>query len=212
MTTLLDHARYPAEALVQLYHERWEIKTAYLTLRHTMLAGHVLRSGDRPGLEQEVWALLTVYQLLRMAIVEAIHSRPGTHPDRASVTTALETAHDQLTAAGGVIDASTDPIGDIGRAVLASLLPTRRPRYSARKLTCATSRYLNREDGRPSLPTTITAIDIAIHTPPIDRRPQTHQTASHQPRLDHQPAGNASPRSSAISHTAPGAEPNSPRC
>ena len=26
-----------------------------------------LRSGDRPGLEQEIWALLTVYQLLRMA-------------------------------------------------------------------------------------------------------------------------------------------------
>jgi hypothetical protein len=53
ITTLLDHHRYPAPAVVRLYHERWEIETAYLALRHTMLAGHVLRSGDRPGLEQE---------------------------------------------------------------------------------------------------------------------------------------------------------------
>jgi hypothetical protein len=56
ITTLLDHHRYPAFELVKLYHERWEIEIAYLALRHTLLNGHVLRSGDRPGLEQEVWA------------------------------------------------------------------------------------------------------------------------------------------------------------
>jgi hypothetical protein len=61
ITTLTDHRRYPATALIRLYHERWEIETAYLALRHTLLDGHVLRSGDRPGLEQEVWALLTLY-------------------------------------------------------------------------------------------------------------------------------------------------------
>src|SRR5437773_2574196 len=47
ITTLLDHERYPAAALIRLYHERWEIESAYLALRHTMLDGHVLRSGDR---------------------------------------------------------------------------------------------------------------------------------------------------------------------
>jgi hypothetical protein len=125
-----------------------------------------------------VWALLAVYQLLRMAMVEAIQRRPGTDPDRASFTTALEAARDQLTAAAGVFDEPADPLGCIGRAVLASLLPARRPRYSARKVKCATSRYLNREDGRPSLPTTITTIDIAIHTPPIDTRPRTRHTTS----------------------------------
>ena len=49
ITTLLDHRRYPAAALVRLYHERWEIESAYLALRHTLLGGRVLRSGDRPG-------------------------------------------------------------------------------------------------------------------------------------------------------------------
>ena len=99
ITTLADHRRYPAAALVRLYHERWEIETAYLALRHTLLRGRVLRSGDRPGLEQETWALLALYQLLRMAMTDAVATRPGTDPDRASFTTALETARDQLTAA-----------------------------------------------------------------------------------------------------------------
>jgi transposase IS4-like protein/DDE family transposase len=107
ITTLTDHHRYPADALIRLYHERWEIETAYLALRHTLLAGHVLRSHDRPGLEQEAWALLTVYQLLRRAMVEAIETRPGTDPDRACFTTALETARTQLTAATGICP--TDP-------------------------------------------------------------------------------------------------------
>ena len=88
ITTLLDHRRYPADALIRLYHERWEIESAFLALRHTLLNGHMLRSGDRPGVEQEVWALLTLYQLLRMAMVAAVESRPGTNPDRASFTTA----------------------------------------------------------------------------------------------------------------------------
>jgi hypothetical protein len=171
VTTLLDHHTFPAADLVALYHERWEIESAYLALRHTLLNGHVLRSGDRPGLEQETWALLLLYQLLRMAMVTAVETHPGTDPDRASFTTALETARDELTAARGICpDGPADLLGAIGRAVLATLLPARRARYSARKVKCATSRYLHREDGRPGTATTITAIDIDLHTPPIDER------------------------------------------
>jgi hypothetical protein len=107
----------------------------------------VQRSGDRAGLEQETWALLTLYQLLRMAMVTAIETRPGTDPDRASFTTAMETAKDQLTAAAAICpDGPADLPGVIGRAVLATLLPARRPRFSARKVKCATARYLNRDD------------------------------------------------------------------
>jgi hypothetical protein len=172
ITTLMDHRRCPAAAVVRLYHERWEIESAYFALRHTLLEGRVLRSGDRPGLEQEMWALLTVYQLLRMAMVTAVETRPGTDPDRASFTTAMEAAKDQLTAAAGVCpDGPADLPGAIGRAVLATLLPARRPRFSARKVKCATARYLNRDDGRPAHPAAITAIDIAISTPPVDLKP-----------------------------------------
>jgi hypothetical protein len=132
----------------------------------------VLRSGDRPGPGQETWALLTLYQLVRMAMADAVETRPGTDPDRASFTTALEAAKDQLTAAAGICpDGPADLPGVIGRAVPATLLPARRPRYSARKVRCATSRYLNREDGRPSHPAAITATGIAICTPPVDLKP-----------------------------------------
>ena len=128
ITTLMDHRRFPAAAVVRLYHERWEIESAYFALRHTLLDGHVLRSGDRPGLEQETWALLTLYQLLRMAMVTAVETCPGTDPDRASFTTAMEAAKDQLTAAQGICpDGPADLPGAIGRAVLATLLPPAAP-------------------------------------------------------------------------------------
>jgi DNA-binding MarR family transcriptional regulator len=68
ITTLLDWRRYPAGELIRLYHERREIEVAYLALRHTLLGGYVLRSRDRAGAEQELWALLAVYQALRMAM------------------------------------------------------------------------------------------------------------------------------------------------
>jgi len=181
ITTLLDHHHHPATELVRLYHERWEIEIAYLALRHTILDGHVLRSQDRPGLEQEVWALLTLYQLLRMAMVTAVESRPHTNPDRASFTTALQAARDQLIAADGIVLADQpgqpDLLGVIGRAVLSTLLPARRPRWSTRRIKNATSRYLNRDDPRPHLPTTITSIDVTLHTPSVDEgwRPRSRK-------------------------------------
>jgi Insertion element 4 transposase N-terminal/Transposase DDE domain len=180
ITTLLDHDNHPAAELLRLYHERWEIEIAYLGLRHTILNGRVLRSQDRAGLEQEIWALLTVYQLLRMAMVTAVESQPDTNPDRASFTTALQAARDQLVAADGILPADTDLLGVIGRAILGTLLPPRRPRWSTRKVKNATSRYLNRADGRPDLPTTITAIDIALYTPSVDAswRPRYRKPAN----------------------------------
>ena len=166
ITTLTDHHRYPALALVRLYHERWEIESAFLALRHTLLNARVLRSGDQPGLEQETWALLCLYQLLRRAMTDAIETRPGTDPDRASFTTALEAARDQLTAAAGIQPPDASQPGVIGRAVLATLLPARRPRYSARIVKCSTSRYQERDHSRSRPPATSTTIGITLLTPP----------------------------------------------
>ena len=183
ITTLTDHRAFPATALVRLYHERWEIESAFLALRHTLLNGRVLRSGDRPGVEQELWALLTLYQLLRMAMVTAVETQPGTNPDRASFTTALEAARDQVTAAAGACPTGpADLPGVIGRAVLATLLPARRPRYSARKIKAPTSRYQARHDPRPHASTAITAIGITITTPALDPRPRRIHYTPKNPR------------------------------
>jgi hypothetical protein len=142
--------------------------------------------GDQSGLEQETWALLTLHQLVRMAMVDAIEAQPGTDPDRASFTSALEAARDQLTAAAGICpDDRPGQPGVIGRAVLATLLPARRPRYSARIVKCSTSRYHENDDSRPRLPAAVTAIDITVHTPPLGSgAPSRARYSARAPRPD----------------------------
>ncbi len=170
VTTLTDHRRYPAMALIRLYHERWEHEVAYLALRHTLLKGRVLRSGDPAGAEQELWALLALYQAIRRAIVTAVETRPGTDPDRASFTIALDTAKDTVTAASGVITSPADLAGRIGRAVLAGLIPPRRPRVSARKVKSPLSRYNKARPDQPARSTPVQALDITISDTDIRAR------------------------------------------
>jgi len=182
VTTLLDHHADPATALVRLYHERWEIESAYYALRHTLLKGRVLRCKDPAGIEQEMWALLLLYQAIRHAMVGAIETQPGTDPDRAGFTTALETARITVTNATGILhsheDGRCDQVGYIAAAVLANLLPARRHRFSVRTVKCGISRYhtWNRHsDTRPLTSTTITAIDVTV-TQPAPPTPRTAPT------------------------------------
>jgi len=187
-TTLLDPRADPAARLVRLYHERWEVESAFYALRHTMLNGRVLRSGDPAGLEQELWALLTVYQLLRMAMTDAA-SCAGADPDRASFTVALQAARDQVTLAAGIVPAGPAGLpGEIGRAVLARLLPARRPRVSARKVKSPFSRYTARPaaDDRPLASRNITALDIEVYQappPPPPGSPAARRDAGRLGRL-----------------------------
>jgi hypothetical protein len=140
-TTLLDDRRHTAADLITLYHERWEIETAFLELKSSMLGGRVLRARTPAGIAQEVYALLTCYQILRIAIADAALTG-GTDPDRGSFTIALNAARDQLIQAAGVIAGTViDLAGSIGRRVLASLLPSRRLRISPRIVKRALSRY-----------------------------------------------------------------------
>jgi len=142
ITTLGDTRRYPASSLVSLYHERWEIETAYLEIKSTILGGRVLRARTPAGLTQEIYALLITYQLLRTAMADATATVPGTDPDRASFTIAWQAARDQLIQAASVIAGTViDLAGAIGRHVLAHLLPARRLRVSPRIVKRAISKY-----------------------------------------------------------------------
>ena len=163
-TTLTDPRRHPAHRLIALYHERWQHEIAYLALHHTLAEGRVLRSADPAGLEQEIWALLTLYQALRRAMLSAVESRAGTDPDRASFTTALATAKDLLVNATNIAD-DTDLVGRIGHAVLADLLPPRRPRTSVRKIKSPLSRYNKKDPYRPEHSTLITSLTATIGSP-----------------------------------------------
>jgi Insertion element 4 transposase N-terminal/Transposase DDE domain len=168
VTTLIDHRRYPAGELIALYHQRWEIETAYLELKSSILGGRVLRARTPTGLEQEIYALLVVYQLLRTAITDATSTQPDTDPDRASFTIAWHAARDQLIHAAGVItDTTIDLIGTIGRHVLANLLPARRLRVCPRIVKWAISKYQARGPtvDRTSYKATVN-IDILTPTDP----------------------------------------------
>ena len=164
-TTLADHRRHPATALIRLYHERWEHEVTYLALRHTLLTGRVLRSQDPAGLEQEIWALLALYQALRRAMVTAAETVPGTDPDRASFTIALETARETLIQAAGVITSDDALTGRIGGAVLNGLLEPRRPRVSVRKVKSPLSRWNKADPHRPQRSAPVTSLAVTVSTP-----------------------------------------------
>ncbi len=179
-TTLLDHRACPAAALISLYHERWEHEITYLALRHTLLQGRVLRSRDPEGLKQEMWALLALYQALRIAITDAVQTIPGTDPDRASYQIAVETAQTLVTAARGITGPAS-LAGDIGRAVLANLHGPRRPRVCARRVKSPLSRWNKHPPGKPSTCQRITKITTAIRAEPLlaqTRRQQCVTTTS----------------------------------
>ena len=172
IATLTDETRYPAADLAALYHERWEIETAYLEIKSTVLGGRVLRARTPSGVEQEVLALLVTYQALRTAIADAAATVPGTDPDRGSFTTALSAARDQVILAAGVIaDTVIDLAGTIGRQVLADLMPPRRLRVSPRVVKRAISKYNAR--GKIDRKTYQATIDIAVLVPdlPPDTEP-----------------------------------------
>jgi Insertion element 4 transposase N-terminal/Transposase DDE domain len=187
ITTLTDLDAYPAEALARLYHERWEIESPPTwPCGIPCWTGGCCARATGPASSRNC-SPADRCQLLRMAMVDAIKTRPGTDPDRAGFTTALEAARDQLTAAAGICPAGPPGLTFIGRAVLDTLLPSRRPRFSTRKVKCATSRYLNHGDERPHAVTVIAGISVTVCTPPLRttasvRRPDPRRLFGPRPR------------------------------
>ncbi|MER5918476.1 IS4 family transposase, partial [Streptomyces sp. NPDC001982] len=135
-TTLLDHRLDPARRLVQLYHERWEIESAFFALRHTLMQGRVLRSSTPNGLEQELWAILCAYQVLRRAMADSIPPGQRLDPDRLSFTTALRYAQESVESAEGVLDETPWSHTPFARAVRNAAMPPRRVRLSTRIVKC----------------------------------------------------------------------------
>lgn len=127
----------------------------------------MLRARTPDGVDQEIHALLIVYQVLRTAMVDATDSRPGLDPDRASFTTALHAPRDQITQAAGIItNTAIDLVGAIGERVLTNLLPDRRIRIKARMTKRSNSKYQARGpriDRRTYKATT--SIDVITNDP-----------------------------------------------
>ena len=88
-TSLMDPARYKAEEVFALYHERWEIELAYGEMKTDMLGqAMTLRSQQPDGVKQELWATLLMYNLIRLEITR-IADEAKVQPCRISFITAL---------------------------------------------------------------------------------------------------------------------------
>jgi hypothetical protein len=117
------------------------VESAYFAIKKTMLGRRVLRARTMPGIAQEIYALLTAYQVIRIAIADATETA-GADPDRASFSVALQAARDQVIQAAAVIAGTViDLVGTIGRAVLGQPMPSRRLRVSPRAVKRPLSRY-----------------------------------------------------------------------
>src|SRR5260221_3652604 len=70
-TTLLDHQRFPAEAIREAYPQRWSASETTIAENKTTVtgagpsAGPALRSGEPDLVRHEIWAWLTGAQLVR---------------------------------------------------------------------------------------------------------------------------------------------------
>jgi len=99
VTTLLEPARAPATELATLYHERWEIETAFDELKtHLRGAQRVLRSKTPDLVRQETWGFLLAHFALRALMHEAaLGALPRARdPDTLSFTHTLRVARRTL--------------------------------------------------------------------------------------------------------------------
>ena len=96
VTTLRDPTTAPAAELAALYHERWEIETAFDELKtHLRGAGVVLRSKTPELVRQEAYGLLLAHYALRGLMHEAALTQ-GRDPDTLSFTHAVHVARRTL--------------------------------------------------------------------------------------------------------------------
>lgn len=129
-----------------------------------------------------MWALLARYQALRIAVTDAVHTVPGTDPDRASYQIAVQTAQNLVTGARGILTETTDLAGDIGRAVLANLHRPRRPRVCARRVKSPLSRWNKHPPGKPR-----TSLRVTSLTTLTNPHPQQDQTTRRRRPLTQAP-------------------------
>jgi hypothetical protein len=87
VTTLLDPALYPAEEIVELLKQRWNVEGNLRHLKTTMTM-EILRCQTVAGVQKELWTFLLIYNLVRVIMLEA-SQRQAVALDRISFADAL---------------------------------------------------------------------------------------------------------------------------
>ena len=129
LTSLLDADRYPAEEIIALYHERWELELGYDELKTELLdREETIRSKTREGVEQELWGVLLAYNLVRLEM-QRVAKSAKVEPTRISFVESLRLIRDEwlwlsVTSPGAIPKRLASMRANIKRYIL----PPRRPK------------------------------------------------------------------------------------
>ena len=101
-TTILNHELAPAAELAALYHERWEIETAFDELKTHLRGAHIVLRSKTPDLvRQEFYGLLMAHFAVRGLMHEAA-LRADKDPDRLSFLHAVRVVRRKMAAFGAI--------------------------------------------------------------------------------------------------------------
>src|ERR1700681_594380 len=101
-TTILDHELAPAAELAALYHERWEIETAFDELKTHLRGAHIVLRSKTPDLvRQEFYGLLMAHFAVRGLMHEAA-LRADEDPDRLSFLHAVRVVRRKMATFGAI--------------------------------------------------------------------------------------------------------------
>ncbi len=130
LTSLLDAQKYPADEIVALYHERWELELGYDEIKtHLLDRQEAIRSRTPDGVRQEIWGIALAYNLVRLEMERAA-DEAGVEPTRISFVNAVALIRNAWLAF------STQPMApgripegllELRRCLKLLILPPRRP-------------------------------------------------------------------------------------
>jgi len=151
MTSLLDAERWPADEVIKMYHERWEIELGYRELKtHMLERKESLRSKTPEGVRQEIWGVFIAYNLIRRRMAYAA-TRIDELPNRMSFRLSMT-----LVRAFCIATAWTDSPGTIPRHLTRldedleeTLLPARRAGRSYPRWVKVKMSGYKRNPGKP---------------------------------------------------------------
>ena len=102
VTTILDHERAPAEELAAIYHDRWEIETAFDELKTHLRGAHIVLRSKTPDLvRQEFYGLMMAHFAVRGLMHEAA-LRAREDPDRLSFLHAVRIVRRKIATYGAI--------------------------------------------------------------------------------------------------------------